>query len=79
MLVIAKSVKGKEFLYDAASARKVSKASAEKILAVVNEKGWRLAPGQVWAIHDVGPYDNAYYYAERQSFAIRNGLVTARG
>ena len=78
MLVIAKSIKGKEFLYRANTARKVSKASAEKILNVLNEMAWRLEKDEVWAIHEVDSYDNAYYYAQKQAFTIRKGIVSAR-
>lgn len=78
MLVIAKSVKGKEFLYKADTARKVSKASAEKICEIVNDMKWRLEENEVWHIHEVDQYDDAYFYAERQAFTIRNGVVTAR-
>lgn len=78
MLVIAKSVKGREFFYKADSARKVSARSAEKILAIVNEMRWHLEDNEVWYIHEVDSYDNAYYYAQRQAFTIRNGVVTAR-
>ena len=78
MKVIAKSIKGREFIYDASSARKVSERSAEKILKVVNDMRWHLKDNEVWHIHDVDSYDNAYYYAQNQAFTIRNGVVTAR-
>lgn len=78
MLVIAKSVKGKEYLYNAASARKVSKRSSEAILTVLNQMRWRLEDGQVWHIHEVDEYSNAYYYAQKQAFTIRNGVVSAK-
>ena len=78
MKVIAKSVKGREFLYKADTARKVSNRSAETILKVLNEMKWRLNDDEVWYIHEVDEYDNAYYYAQRQAFTIRNGIVSAR-
>lgn len=78
MLVIAKSVKGHEFMYNAASARKVSARSANKILAVLNEMKWRLNENEVWHIHEVDSYDNAYWYAQRQAFTIRKGVVSAK-
>lgn len=78
MKVIAKSLKGAEYMYNAESARKVSERSAETILEIVNEMKWRLKDNEVWAIHEVDRYDNAYYYAERQAFTIRKGIVTAR-
>lgn len=78
MKVIAKSCKGKEFIYSAKSARKVSERSAEKILNVLNSVGWNLKDGEIWHIYDVDEYDNAFWYAERQAFTIRNGIVKAR-
>lgn len=78
MLVIAKSVKGKEFLYKANTARKVSARSANTILSVLNEMKWRLSDDEVWHIHEVDEYDNAYWYAQRQAFTIRNGVVSAK-
>lgn len=78
MKIIAKSCKGKEFLYNAKSARKVSEKSAEKILNVLNSVKWDLKDDEIWHIHDVDEYDSAFWYAERQSFTIRKGIVTAR-
>lgn len=77
MLVIAKSIAGREFIYNAASARKVSKSSAETILKVLNDMRWRLKDGEIWHIHEVDEYDNAFYYAQRQAFTIRKGVVSA--
>lgn len=78
MKIIAKSIKGQEFFYNARSARKVSDRSAEKILNVLNEMRWNLNDNEIWHIHEVDSYDNAYYYAQNQAFTIRNGIVTAR-
>ena len=77
MKVIAKSVKGHEFLYNAKSARKVSERSAEKILKVLNDVRWDLKDNEVWHIHDVDKYDTAFDYAQFQSFKIRKGVVKA--
>lgn len=80
MLVLAMSAKGHEFMYDAKTARKVSKASAQKICDIVNEHKFLYSchPGCVWHIHEVDKYDRAFDYAQFQSFTIRNGIVTAR-
>lgn len=75
MKVIAKSVQGHEFMYNAASARKVSERSAKTILNVLNEKRYLLKDGEIWHIHDVDSYDNAYHYAQSRAFRIRNGIV----
>ena len=80
MLVIARTNKGKEFLYDASTARAVSKASAARILKVVNDYQFLLDPAknQIWHIYEVSEIDTAYQYAQFQKFTIRNGIVTAR-
>ena len=62
MLVVAKSAVGHEFMYSARSAHRVPKASAN----------------QIWFVHEVGPYDDAYVYGETQSFSKRNGSVYER-
>ena len=79
MLILAKTVKGKEYAYSARSARKVSARSAEKILQIVNQYAFQLdtSKGEIWHIYDVGVYDVAYDYAMCQSFKIRNGVVSA--
>lgn len=78
MLIIAKSVKGQEFLYDAHTARKVSARSANTILSVLNDVRWHLSDNEVWHVYEVSHYDNAYWYAQNQAFTIRNGIVKAR-
>ena len=73
--VIAKTYAGKEYLYNYRTAHKVSAASAEKILAVLNEYKFRLKDGEMWHIYDVCQYDSAYDYAQYQKFTIRKGIV----
>lgn len=77
MLVCAMSLKGKEFFYKANTARKVSKASAQKICDIANkcEFLYSYHPGYVWHIYEVDQYDQAYEYAQFQKFTIRNGIV----
>lgn len=76
MLILAKSCKGREFIYSPASARRVSARSAETIAHIVNGCGYQLKDGQVWHVHNVDQYDTAYEYAMCQQFRIRNGVVT---
>ena len=75
MLVLAISIQGAEYAYNAASAHKVSKASAEKIAAALNKAGYKLKPGQVWYPHTVYYLDNAYAYAENQAFTVYKGSI----
>lgn len=80
MLIIAKAVKGKEFLYNARTAHQVSKASAQKICEIVNQFKYLLGSNnnEVWHVYEVNEYDKAFYYAQYQKFTIRKGIVTAR-
>lgn len=75
MKIIAKSVKGQEFMYIANTAHKVSEASAQYICKILNDYNFRLKENEVWFIHDVDRYDLAYDYAQFQRFTVRNGIV----
>lgn len=76
MKVLAISCEGKEYMYIASSARKVSEQSSSYIRKVVNENNYLLKPGQVWYVHYVDEYDSAYDYAMHQAFRVRKGIVT---
>ena len=78
MKVVAKSEKGHEFLYNPKSAHEVSNASAQYICSELNRVKYDLKENEVWFIHEVGAYDNAYGYASYQRFAVRKGLVYRR-
>lgn len=79
MKIVAKSVRGKEFLYSARSAHQVKGLTAEKMAEFLNAQKHDLKADEVWHVHEVGPYDNAYGYAETQIFEKkRNGKVTQR-
>ena len=78
MLVVAKSVKGKEFLYSSKSCHSVSKASAKKICKILNENNYQLEDNQTWFIHEIDSYSNGAIFAEQQKFMIRKGIVTRK-
>ena len=80
MKIVARTIKGKEFLYGIKTAHKVSERSAKEILEILNQNHFRCGknPDEVWHIYDVDQYDLAYQYAEDQSFTIRNGVVKER-
>lgn len=75
MFVVAKSAKGHEYMYSAKSAHMVSKTSAKYICEKLNELKYGLKDGEVWFIHEVGPYDSAYDYGEIQKFTQRKGII----
>ena len=68
MTVLAKAVKGKEFLYDAKSAHEVSKASADVICDTLNATKFLLKEGEVWHKFDFGPYSEGWAFAMVQKF-----------
>ncbi|MBO5967278.1 MAG: hypothetical protein J6S14_02135 [Clostridia bacterium] len=76
MLIVARSVKGHEYSYNALSAHSVSKRSADYICSVLNHYQYQLGENQVWHIHEVDQYDNAFDYARYQVFRVRKGIVT---
>ena len=80
MKIIAKTIPGKEFMYNPKTARKVSAKSAKIILDIVNEYKFLIEDSskEIWHIYDIDEYDTAYFYANRQAFTIRNGIVTAK-
>lgn len=76
MYILAIACKGKEFLYDAASAHEVSKNSAEKIKNLLNKLNYKITgDGKIWHTYEVDQYDKAYDYACYQRFTIRKGIV----
>lgn len=75
MKIVAKSVKGHEFMYNPTSAHEVSNNSAEYICKVLNNYRFNLKGDETWFIHDVDKYDRAYDYAMYQRFTVRNGVV----
>lgn len=80
MKVLAKTIRGREFMYNAATAHKISEKSAVKIRDAVNAAGFQLNAdkNEIWHIYEIDEYDNAFYYAENQSFFIYRGVLKAR-
>ena len=77
--MVAKAVKGQEFLYDRNSAHKVSERRAQLICNALNDKRWKLKDGQVWHVYECGWYEQEYTGAAYQSFVRRNGGLYERG
>lgn len=76
MKIVAISVKGHEYLYNASTAHKVAEAKAQKVADALNGINYKLDDKHVWYVHDVDRYDNAFYYAESQRFTYgKNGTI----
>lgn len=77
MTIVAKAVKGREFLYNPRSAHEVSKAGAEYIARALNEHNYHLKEGEVWHVFTISEHDHiAYVYANGQSFKRRKGTIS---
>lgn len=74
MLVLAKSLKGREFYYNPRSAHQVPKASAKRIADILNDKP-NVVDNFVWFAHEVHDLSEAYAFGQTQSFRIRKGVV----
>ena len=80
MTVVARSVKGKEFLYSASSAHRVAPKEAQIMADALNRAEYGITPDQVWFVHDVGPCDNAYAYGKMQGFRmLKSGTIKEVG
>lgn len=73
MKVITIACEGKEFLYRASTAHKVSNASADIICKALNDIRYKLNPGEIWHVYDVSGWENAAIYAETQAFRRYKG------
>ena len=78
MTILARTVKGKEFIYSIASAHKVPKVSAQKICDALNKAQYGITPEQAWFKYEIDQYDSAYDYAKTQSFRIYKGKIYER-
>lgn len=80
MIVVAKSVKGAEYMYSAKSAHQVKGMTPEKMCDFLNKQKHDLREHEVWHVHEVGILDNAYAYGEMQMFERkRNGQIVRKG
>lgn len=70
--IIAKTIKGKEFIYSKTSAHNVSNASALKIRDALNSIKWQLKDDEIWHIYDVDWYTESFTY---KKFTLRNGVL----
>lgn len=73
--MIARAVKGKEYMYSRSSAHAVSAAGAGPICAALNAAGWGLGPGEVWHVYDLGWYEREATAAGLQAFTRRGGRI----
>ena len=77
MTVVAKSLRGHEFMYNPRSAHAVAERKAKAICDKLNELNYLLDnENEVWYVHEVDQYDTAYVFAEGQRFTWgKRGLI----
>lgn len=68
MKVLAITKTGAEYLYKANTAHKVNAKKIEWVCGLLNRQKWGINDGEMWRVYEIDKYDNAYYYAQRQSF-----------
>ena len=72
--IIAKTNKGKEFMYYRAFTYQVSNASAEIICKAMNDANYQLSDGELWKVYTVADYTFKYetmYKAVRYRDKVR--------
>lgn len=72
MVVIAKTVIGKEYMHSIRDMYEVPKRSAEKIRAIMNREKWNLKDNETWHIY------NETLYEPNGRLSIREGVVKLR-
>ncbi len=79
MVIIAKTRKGSEFVYNSSTAHAVTKRDGGKIAEKLNALNYDLKQGEMWHVYNIDKYSNAFQYADNQHFTLhRNGLITRR-
>lgn len=64
--VIAKSVKGHEYLYSRKDCYAVSAAKAKLVCDTLNRLAWNLKDNETWFIHEIDDFDFKYTNAAFQ-------------
>ena len=70
MTIIARTIKGQEYLYSIGSAHAVTNSKAEQIRDILNAHEYGITPEQTWWIYEISEYDRAYDYAMYQRFTL---------
>lgn len=79
MMIIAKSPKGREFVYSPRTAHRVNARKARKVCDALNACGFMLEEGETWYPHEVADWETAAIYAEGQRFTVyADGSIVRR-
>ena len=73
--IIAKAIKGQEFLYNPNTAHGVNPRKAHQIAKMLNDINWHILDCQVWHVLTVDRFDSAYEIANDHKFILgKTGL-----
>lgn len=81
MKILAKTIKGQEFIYSPKTAGRVSERNAQKVCDIVNQFKTLLGcnDNECYHVYDVSEYDNAYWYAQNRRFILhKDGTVSVK-
>ena len=79
MKIVAKTIKGSEFIYSKRSAYHVNKKHADLIAESLNRCRYGLKENETWHVYEIDRYDDAYAWAEVQSFYFtKNGTLKCK-
>lgn len=73
--IIAKTIKGKEFIYSKMDSYRVSKASADKVCEALNGARWNIKGDEVWKVYTVDSYTLDTLNALFERIAVRGGKL----
>ena len=76
MVVIAITIKGEEFIYNASTAHRISEKKADIAIKALNEAGYKIDKnaGEIWHKYTIDKYDTAFNYAQFQRFTVGNKI-----
>lgn len=77
MKMIAKTLKGKEFIYSKTHCYRVSEKGAVDICNALNEIRYNLKEGEIWHIYNCGSYELDFTNAGVQKLTRYKGTIKA--
>ena len=76
MYIIAKTIKGREFMYIKSTAHRITAGDPEKICEILNAYNYKLKAGEIWHSYQIAPYEAEISPAFYQVFRLnRSGTL----
>lgn len=70
--LIAKTIKGKEFLHSKTNAFFATEASAQKIADILNKNNYQLKAGELWHVYDFDYMQDSY--VDKRLYLYKGGV-----